>query len=101
MNQKSANILIVDDDPAIHRMIGRILRLHPLELFSAYDGSVLLSRALESCADDFSAKTDDFSEIIARMEYRLKRKLMLDQLRNDHLNCQDIVSLKSGSWPSP
>jgi putative two-component system response regulator len=148
MNNNNANVLIVDDDPAIHRMIGRILRRLPFDLYNAgggheafeivqsispdlilldlsmphmdgfevaehfkadskthnvpiiiitgNNGSDLLSRALGSCADDFISKTADPSEIIARMEYHIKRKCMLDQLHTDHLDCQDMVSLKSG-----
>ncbi len=148
MNATNANVLIVDDDPAVHRMIGRILRRQPCDLFSAHggpeafeivqsvapdlilldlsmpfmdgfevaerikadskthhvpiiiltgnSGSDLVSRALGSCADDFINKTADPSEIIARMQYHLKRKRMLDQLQIDQLECRDAVSLKSG-----
>ena len=148
MDNCNANVLIVDDDPAFHRMIGRILRRYPLELEFASSGhealekvrsespdlilldlampqisgfevaekikgdlktnlipiiiitgntsADLLSRALGSCADDFISKTADPSEIIARVQYHLKRKRMLDQLHSDKLASQDIISLKSG-----
>jgi putative two-component system response regulator len=140
-------MLIVDDDPAIHRMIGRIFRRHAIDLHSAYgglqalaeiqsnstdlvlmdlsmpgmdgfevansikdnpdwhnipiiiitgrDGSDILARALGECADDFINKTADPSEIIARVNYHLKRKRILDQLHDDQLQCHDIISLKS------
>jgi putative two-component system response regulator len=148
MDDCNTNVLIVDDDPAFHRMIGRILRRHPLELTFATGGhealkivrsespdlilldlhmpqidgfevaerikgdlktslipiiiitgnnsTDLLSRALGACADDFISKTADPSEIIARVQYHLKRKRMLDQLHSDQLACRDIISLKSG-----
>jgi putative two-component system response regulator len=140
-------MLIVDDDPAIHRMIGRIFRSHAIDFHSAHngiealdhiescpvdiilldlsmpgmdgfevassirdnpewqnipiiiitgqDGTDVLSRALGECADDFITKTADPSEIIARVNYHLKRKHILDQLYDHQLQCHDIVSLKS------
>jgi putative two-component system response regulator len=148
MDSCNANVLIVDDDPAFQRMIGRLLRRYPLSLKFAGSGhealkkvrsespdlilldlsmpqisgfevaekikgdlktnfipiiiitgnnsADLLSRALGSCADDFISKTADPSEIIARVQYHLKRKRMLDQLHSDKLASQDIISLKSG-----
>lgn len=38
MEPITANLLVVDDDPAIHRMIGRIFRHQPIDLGSAYGG---------------------------------------------------------------
>ncbi len=148
MDANAANVLIVDDDPAIHRMLARILRREPYALFSAFgghealdmvpsvspdvilldlsmphisgfevaehiksdanthhipiiiitgnNGSDLLARALGSCADDFISKTADPSEIIARTQYHVKRKRMLDQMHAAQLDLQDTVSLKSG-----
>jgi cyclic di-GMP phosphodiesterase len=147
MESTSAKVLLVDDDPAIHRMIGRILRRHSLGLVSAHggrealesvraatpdiilldvsmpgmdgfevaahvkadpnlndipiiiitgrDGAETLTRALDTCADDFISKTADPSEIIARVKHHLKRKHMLDQLHVEQLTCIDTVSHKT------
>ena len=38
METNAAKILIVDDDPAIHRMIGRIFRNKNIVFFPAYSG---------------------------------------------------------------
>ena len=140
-------MLIVDDEPSIHRMVCRIFRHHPIDFLSAYngpealdqvqsnpvdiilldlsmpgmdgfevashikdnpewqhipiiintgqDGSDVLARALGECADDFITKTADPSEIIARVNYHLKRKRILDQLHDDQTQCHNIISLKS------
>jgi putative two-component system response regulator len=147
MNRINDIILIVDDDPAIHRMLQRVFRRQDFTLHSAYDGNEalacvqsilpdlilldlsmpfldgfevaqkikddettqnipiiivtgrngaeLLTRALGSCADDFVNKTADPSEIIARVQYHLRRKHMLDQLHSERLVCFDTISLKS------
>jgi putative two-component system response regulator len=147
MQNARANMLIVDDDPAIHRMIGRIFRRHAIDLHSAYGGpqalehiqskptdlilldlsmpgmdgfdvanqikddpdwqhipiiiitgrdeADIMARALGECADDFITKTADPSEIIARVNYHLKRKRILDQLHHDQRQCHDIISLKT------
>ncbi|BBO82906.1 HD-GYP domain-containing protein [Desulfosarcina ovata] len=147
MNDSLGNILVIDDDPAIHRMIGRIFRHKPLAFESVHggaqallklqsitpdlilldlsmpgmdgfevaerirddfkllhipviiltgmDGTDILSRALGECADDFISKTADPSEIIARVSYHLKRKQALDQLHDEKVNLNHMVSLKS------
>jgi putative two-component system response regulator len=38
---------------------------------------------------------DDPSEILARVNYHLKRKRILDQLHDDQMACHDVISLKS------
>ena len=147
MRNASAKILIVDDDPAIHRMLGRIFRRHsisiqsagsgqealealastmpdlilldlsmpgmdgfetaerindlldgrhiPIVIITGRDGSDLLVRALGEYADDFISKTADPSEILARVNYHLKRKRVIDDLHDAQLECHDIISLKS------
>ena len=147
MKPPRANVLIVDDDPAIHRMIGRIFRRHAIDLHSARDGREALAylagnspdlilldlsmpdldgfavaerirgefemervpvlilsgmngtdvlvRALGESADDFIAKTADPSEIIARVQYHLKRKRVLDQLHDEQVSSDHLISLKS------
>ncbi len=147
MEQPRARILIVDDDPAIHRMIRRIFRGHAFALHSAHggrealaylaentpdlilldlsmpdlsgfdvaerirsefamrhipvvvlsgmNGTEVLVRALGESADDFIAKTADPSEIIARVQYHLKRKRVLDQLHDEQVSCNNLISLKS------
>ena len=152
MENKIPAILIVDDDPAIHRMIGRILRRHSVVLYSAFggtealakiesiapdlilldlsmpdldgfevaervkcnlkmlrtaiiiitgrDSSDILAQALGTYADDFISKTADPSEIIARVQYHLKRKQALDQMHSDQLACRDTISLRTGQLKS-
>jgi cyclic di-GMP phosphodiesterase len=65
----------------------------PFNIITGNNGSELLAQALGSCADDFISKTAASSEIIARMQYHLKRKRMLDQMKNDQLDCQETVSI--------
>ena len=38
-----ARILVIDDDPAVNRMIGTTLRSHGFSVASAYDGSAALA----------------------------------------------------------
>ena len=147
METNAAKILIVDDDPAIHRMIERIFRSKNIVFFPAYsgddalgalqdqtpdlilldlsmpgmngfdvadrirhdfkmahipviiltgmNGTDVLARALGECADDFIAKTADPAEIVARVEYHLKRKRILDRMHDEKVSLNNIVSLKS------
>jgi putative two-component system response regulator len=147
MGANDASILIIDDDPAIHRMIGRIFRRSRYDFHSAYSGreglehlqhrspdlilldlsmpgmggfdvadrirndfemlhipviiltgmggTEVLTRALGEYADDFISKTAEQAEIIARVEYHLKRKRILDQMHSEKISLDNIVSLKS------
>ena len=148
MSADNATVLIIDDDPAIHSMIGRIVKRHsftplsahggqdalnklhaifpdlilldlsmpgmdgfevaerikndprthhiPILIITGNRGTDLLSRALGSCADDFIVKTADPSEIIARMQYHLKRKRLFERLWEEQVDCRDTVSLTTG-----
>ena len=78
----------IRDNPEWHNI--------PIIIITGQDGTDVLSRALGECADDFITKTADPSEIIARVNYHLKRKRILDQLYDHQHQCHDIVSLKSG-----
>ena len=147
METTTANMLIVDDDPQIHRMLKRIFHRHGVAFHSAFSGveaigklpsnpvdiimldlsmpgmsgfdvatqikenprwrdipviivtgrddSDILARVLGECADDFITKTADPSEIVARVNYHLKRKRMLDRMHTEKRVCDDIISLKS------
>ncbi len=140
-------MLIVDDDPQIHRMLKRIFRRHGISFHSAYagpdaldrlrthptdiilldlsmpgmsgfevasqvkeapqwqdipviiitgrDDSDILARVLGECADDFITKTADPSEIIARVNYHLRRKRILDEMHTEKRVCDDIITMKS------
>ena len=102
MDPTNANILIVDGLEVAERFKADSKTHHvPIIIITENNGADLLSRGLGSCADDFISKTADPSEIIARIEYHVKRKRMLDQLQSDHLDFRTPYRSNPANWPSP
>ena len=76
MEDKTPSILIVDDDPAIHRMIGRIFRHHSVTLDSALCGAEALEKIASIAPDlillDLSMPGLDGFEVAERIKCDLK-----------------------------
>lgn len=51
MQTVKANMLIVDDEPSIHRMIIRIFRHHPIDFLIAYNGPEALDQVQSNSVD--------------------------------------------------